>query len=1136
MSTLSNISTYESTDEFYVGDLFNIAHDGTAITLGSEPQFSLDTRTLSGAWMFSVIFKTGAITDQCIYSIDDGAGGRFLDIMHTGGDTLTLYLNGETASVVYHTETVPHDEWSFVNIGFESGTGLMHLTGGIAGSGGSFVTTTYTPVTVPVPTIPAGRIFRFFRPAHEDANYFNGSIETYYQRSFTTLLFNHVSAATVFMSRAQAAGWTDNGATLFTGFTNDSRIDFEETEDNGNEYHSFTQFKRNSFIAQTRDNFQNMSTVTTFGTFGDGLIATKNLQVTPSGTTFGSCGYFEKNNLLLYVNDAAELCSFDVVGTNIFSSTGSQLHTNEVVISSDGTYLRSRADPHGRYMFGQKISAGGQHQLYRTDENGLNEITVDCLTLLGVNAQCQGLAIDVDNEVIYFGHPSTKMMTSVAFDLTSNLTTGPVRFPEGVRANIEYSNGHVYWGSQFPNSTVALSTTSFWRINVDTDEVNRMSINFTSDNNLSNFQTIYVDRYTNKLFVGVDESGGKTRSYQFLDTDTENVLGQFYMSRGMQTATSVDIDWVPIDSAVGYKIFQDGVEIESNTANTSLSVTGLTTDTSYKFTLQYTTDGTTFLDNKFYNVVAHLSATGSYDPHLPALQDPETSFYTSECGFVDPYDPKEIYINKANNVYKYNFETKTRTLLGDLQLNVGNRQSRQFSNKNVYHIRNTSTVLYNAGIELSNRIAEANVSAYLSNTDNYVFDHSVTSGGDTANLVSFDSLLDGSSIYYTTDAEELWRWDSATNTSTMIFTGAGTSNMRSLSIDPLNQNDMIFMDDSALIRIDLTTHVTTTVIPNTGNFRLSSSSVFKLYDGVVHGCHIVGSYFRINIDGTGYEDVHNAPNGYHGIYLDTVNHRVILFEDLVMTVIPYTFTPLPPDPSTFSVIARPLSLDMEWDPIDGATKYKVSYSLGTIEDGNDQIISNAGIPPTINHPTLPKIRHSIRNLTPETNYAVSLFYSTTSAEPSLLVGSVDSSTAANLPANYDASSFEEIGGGFDLSALNPSTLATFGEVLNDLFDTGADIAVMVGGITRNTQFMRRGDTLVIPQEEREPSLSIPFVTSAGSGQEASVTLTDDEGVSATFTLEYDETVGSISVDGGVTSFEPGESFILNGKKVTIQEF
>ena len=78
---------------------------------------------------------------------------------------------------------------------------------------------------------------------------------------------------------------------------------------------------------------------------------------------------------------------------------------------------------------------------------------------------------------------------------------------------------------------------------MDTDEVNRMSINFTSDNNLSNFQTIYVDRYTNKLFVGVDESGGKTRSYQFLDTDTENVLGQFYMSRGMQTATSVDIDW-----------------------------------------------------------------------------------------------------------------------------------------------------------------------------------------------------------------------------------------------------------------------------------------------------------------------------------------------------------------------------------------------------------------------------------------------------------------------------------------------------------------------------------------------------------------------------------------------------------------
>ena len=125
---------------------------------------------------------------------------------------------------------------------------------------------------------------------------------------------------------------------------------------------------------------------TTLGAFGAGLIANKNIQLTPSGTTFGSYGYFEKNNLALYVNDAAELCSFHCVGTNQFSQTGTQLHTNEVVISSDGSYYRSRADPHGRYMFGQKLSAGGQHQLYRTDENGLNEITVDCLTLLGVNA------------------------------------------------------------------------------------------------------------------------------------------------------------------------------------------------------------------------------------------------------------------------------------------------------------------------------------------------------------------------------------------------------------------------------------------------------------------------------------------------------------------------------------------------------------------------------------------------------------------------------------------------------------------------------------------------------------------------------------------------------------------------------
>ena len=80
--TPNNISTYKATGEAYLGELFNISQDDTAIDLGNEPSVPFDTKDLDTDWSTNIRLKTSSVTQQCIFSIDDGAGGRLIDVMH----------------------------------------------------------------------------------------------------------------------------------------------------------------------------------------------------------------------------------------------------------------------------------------------------------------------------------------------------------------------------------------------------------------------------------------------------------------------------------------------------------------------------------------------------------------------------------------------------------------------------------------------------------------------------------------------------------------------------------------------------------------------------------------------------------------------------------------------------------------------------------------------------------------------------------------------------------------------------------------------------------------------------------------------------------------------------------------------
>lgn len=81
--------------------------------------------------------------------------------------------------------------------------------------------------------------------------------------------------------------------------------------------------------------------------------------------------------------------------------------------------------------------------------------------------------------------------------------------------------------------------------------------------------------------------------------------------------------------------------------------------------------------------------------------------------------------------------------------------------------------------------------------------------------------------------------------------------------------------------------------------------------------------------------------------------------------------------------------------------------------------------------------------------------------------------------------------------------------MNDLFDTGAEVKFNLGRNSGGTKakFVKRSGTTQI---EDGSSIAIPFNTSAGSGQSATLTLSD---VTSDVTVSYDETTEAVTVDG-----------------------
>ncbi len=171
-----------------------------------------------------------------------------------------------------------------------------------------------------------------------------------------------------------------------------------------------------------------------------------------------------------------------------------------------------------------------------------------------------------------------------------------------------------------------------------------------------------------------------------------------------------------------------------------------------------------------------------------------------------------------------------------------------------------------------------------------------------------------------------------------------------------------------------------------------------------------------------------------------------------------------------------------------------------------------------------ELEHRLTGLDPETTYIIRLYADVGSGFS--LREELTTATLANTAPNYDIADFRDRKGRIDLKTLDTKGLSYVSDVMNDLFDTGDVVSVSVKGRPGlNTSFVRLGETLRIQEVS---GVLLPFTEGSVSGQDVSVILSDG---STTVDIDYDEEADGITVNGAV--YYPGDTFVLDGKKVTV---
>ena len=212
-----------------------------------------------------------------------------------------------------------------------------------------------------------------------------------------------------------------------------------------------------------------------------------------------------------------------------------------------------------------------------------------------------------------------------------------------------------------------------------------------------------------------------------------------------------------------------------------------------------------------------------------------------------------------------------------------------------------------------------------------------------------------------------------------------------------------------------------------------------------------------------------------------------------------------------SLNPRPVNIVANIKEVEGASAYRVTVQV----TGSDKVrVVADGFTGT---------KLNIQPLVPLTGYTVKQYYTTdgTLYQPSLEESTT--TTDATSSRNFVIGDFKDTSGVFDLSGLNTGASGQLYEVINEILTTGDSVKLNLSGkSTKTARFIKRGESHPIVD-----ALVMPFETSGGTSQTASITLSDESEV----TLTFDEVSETINV-GGV-SYSYGDSTVIDGKKMTI---